>query len=62
MGMLAACVEYLCEGCSSHVLRLGINRRPVHGFCIICAFLSEHVPDPAELVELRGRIALDLAD
>jgi hypothetical protein len=29
--------------------------------CIICAFLSEHIPDPAELVELRDSIARDLA-
>jgi hypothetical protein len=58
---MPACVEYLCEGCSSHVRLLGINRRPVHGFCIICAFLSEHILDPVELVELRGAIARDLA-
>jgi hypothetical protein len=61
IGMSSACVEYVCEGCGSPFLLLGINQRPAHGFCIICAVLSEHVPDPAELVELRGAIARDLA-
>ena len=33
VGMPAACVDYyLCEGCSSHVLLLGINRRPASPF------------------------------
>jgi hypothetical protein len=37
--------------------------RPTHGFCVICAFLSEYAfDDPAELVELRARIARDLAN
>jgi hypothetical protein len=47
---------------ASRVHLLGINRRPAHGFCIVCAFLNEHIPDPVELVELRGRIARDLAE
>jgi hypothetical protein len=51
-------VRCIClRGLRVPVLLLGINQRPAHGFCIICAVLSEHVPDPAELVELRGAIA-----
>ena len=56
------CIEFSCEGCGSHVRLLGVIERPTHGFCVICAFLSEYVSDdPAELVELRARIARDLA-
>ena len=60
--MSAPRVEFRCEGCGSHVRLLGVIERPTHGFCVICAFLSEYVSDdPAELVELRARIARDLA-
>ena len=38
-------------------LQIGIGGRLTSEF----AFLSEHVPDPNERVELRGRIRRDLA-
>ena len=61
--MSAPYVEFRCEGCASHVRLLGVTERPAHGFCIICAFLSEYASDdPAELVALRARIARDLAN
>ena len=60
--MSLPCIEFSCEGCGSHVRLLGVIERPTHGFCVICAFLSEYVSDDlAELVELRARIARDLA-
>jgi hypothetical protein len=59
--MPAPHVDFRCEGCGSLVALLGLNRRPAHRFCIVCAFLCTHVPDPAELVELRRRIVRDLA-
>ena len=54
-------VEFHCEGCRSPVVLLGINARPAHGLCVVCAFLCEHVPDPYERRELRSRIRRDLA-
>jgi hypothetical protein len=59
--MLPPHVEFNCEGCNSRILLLGLNARPAHGLCVVCAFLCEHVPDPTEQVELRGRIRRDLA-
>jgi hypothetical protein len=54
-------VEFHCEGCNFRVLLLGLNARPAHGLCVVCAFLCEHVPGLNERVERRGRIRRDLA-
>jgi hypothetical protein len=55
-------LRWWCSNCRSRLVDFVVTsrRRPAHGFRIICAFLSEHVPDPAELVELRGAIAREL--
>jgi hypothetical protein len=52
-GMLAVTVEYDCEGCGVHVINFGRDRVPVSGFCAVCEWLCEFVPDPEEMMALR---------
>lgn len=45
------CAMFYCEGCGSHVSSFGITRPPPHGFCAVCAWLNENIPDPEEMME-----------
>jgi len=48
--------EFDCEGCGAHVFALGRARVPRSGFCALCEWLCEFVPDPQEMMDLRARI------
>jgi hypothetical protein len=55
-------VEYRCEGCGVHVAALSLSQPPPHGFCVQCAFLSEFIPDPVEMMALRKALDVDRQD
>jgi hypothetical protein len=54
-------VEFDCEGCGVHVIAFGITARPRHGFCAVCAWLTEFI-DPSELDRVRRRLGLSQQD
>ena len=51
-------VEYDCEGCGVHVSAFGIETRPAHGFCAVCAWMCEYVTDPEQMEKLRRQQGL----
>jgi hypothetical protein len=46
-------LEFDCEGCGWHVVAPALEAIPVHGFCAVCAWLCEYVPDPEEMMRVR---------
>jgi hypothetical protein len=48
--------RYDCEGCGIRVFVFGRDTVPAHGFCAICAWLCEFVPDPIEMMAMRRHI------
>ena len=55
-------IEYSCEGCGSDVYAYGLDAVPPHGFCVVCAWLCEHVPDPEEMEMHRRGMDLVVAN
>jgi hypothetical protein len=49
-------MEYVCEGCGLTCVNAYLDKPPPSGFCAICQWLSECVPDPEEMMELRRRL------
>lgn len=45
-------IEFICEGCGVYVTFITAESIPKHGFCMTCAWLCEHVPDPEEFWKL----------
>ena len=55
-------VEYACEGCGVYVTSLAVFDPPMHGFCVQCAFLSEYIPDPVEMMVVRKALDVERQD
>jgi hypothetical protein len=51
----AEVIEFDCEGCGWHVIAIGIDEPPRHGFCATCAWLTEYVA-PEEIMAIRKRL------
>lgn len=49
-------IEYTCEGCGWPVVNVSRDTVPPSGFCAVCEWMCEHVPDPVEMMELRRRL------
>jgi hypothetical protein len=49
-------IEYDCEGCGYSVVNTSLDRPPRSGFCAVCEWLCEFVPDPEEMELLRRQI------
>lgn len=49
--------EFNCEGCGLRVVVFGATQQPAHGFCSVCAWLCEFVPDPEEMMSVRRALA-----
>lgn len=47
-------VEFECLDCHYHVHAFGVDRAPDPPLCASCAFIREHVTDPAEAAEFRA--------
>lgn len=48
-------IEFDCEGCGNHVIQFG-GDKPASQLCSVCAWLCEHIPDPAEMIELHNML------
>jgi hypothetical protein len=59
---ISMAVEYTCEGCGTRVIALSVFQPPAHGFCVQCAFLSEYISDPAEMLAVRKVLDADRKD
>jgi hypothetical protein len=46
-------IEFDCEGCGWHVIAVGLDRVPKHGFCATCAWMQEFITDPEEMMRVR---------
>ena len=55
-------IEYACEGCGMRVAALSVFQPPAHGFCVQCAFLSEYIPDPGEMLVVCKALDADRKD